>query len=447
MSAVADAPTTARNAPCPCGSGRRYKACHGRVATPAMPAASLDPVLSAALDLHRRGRLAEARSLYQRALMRAPRSADAAHMLGVVQICEGDLVGALRTLRDVAARFQPTPHEVVRNLAIPVAALLAVRAAPETEALWLDYVASRPAAPPPGAGANARVSVVVPSHNHAAFVEAAVASALEQTRPADEIVVIDDGSSDSSPARLRAMAARHDRIRLVAREGRGAAATINDAVRLSRGDYVNVLNSDDRFAPDRLAAMADAVAGAGAAWGFSRCAFVGADAQPLPHGASAQADSQRNALDGIGAYDTIGFEFIAGNPATSTGTLFFSRALFDRLGGFRDYRYVHDWAFCLAATLEEEPVFVPRDLYDYRLHGANTIFDGSDAAKAETVEMLAAFHRRALEVEAPRNRHAPVPAVWGRTFALRVIEARSAWLLAPGTVERLADELLAEIGG
>ena len=437
---------TSRNALCPCGSGLRYKACHGRVAVSAAPPPAPKPVeglLRSAIDMHRQGRLADSRALYQQALAQAPGSADAAHMLGVVQICEGDIEGALRTLRDVTRRFQPVPSQVVHNLAIAVAARLSVSAPAETEDLWLEYVATRvPAVLQPTDGL--RVSVVVPSHNHAAYVEAAIASALAQTRPAHDIVVIDDGSSDSSVERIRAMADREPRIRFVAREGRGAAATINEAVRMSDGEFVNVLNTDDRFMPDRLHAMVDGVAGTGASWGYSRCAFVDREGMPLAPGASAQADRQRNAIDRAGTFDTIGFGFLAGNPATSSGAMFFSRALFEQLDGFRDLRFVHDWAFCLGATLLDEPAFVARDLYEYRLHGANTIFAGSEDPDVETREMLTAFHRRAQGHDGSGNRWAPVPAVWGRTYALRAIEAQAAVFLPPGTVERLADEILAE---
>jgi glycosyltransferase involved in cell wall biosynthesis len=438
-------PATTRNAHCPCGSGLRYKACHGRRApAPAAVDAGSGDLLRSAIDMHRQGRLPEARALYQRALARDPGAADAAHMLGVVQLCEGDHEGALRTLLDVVRRFEPAPAEVVHNLAIAVAALLAVRAPVETEALWLDYLAAR-AAPPARPTAGLRVSVVVPSYNHAAYVEAAVASALAQTRAADEVVVIDDGSTDSSVARLRAIAAREPRLRFVARENRGAAATINEAVRLSRGDFVNVLNSDDRFAPDRLEAMLDAVAGAGASWGYSRCAFVDGGGAPLAPGAHPQADRQRLALDRAGTFDTIGFAFLAGNPATSTGALFFARRLFDAIGGFEDLRYVHDWAFCLSATLLDEPVFVPRDLYEYRLHGANTVLAGPGDPEVETRALGASFHRRAAAHDGAGNRWAPVPAVWGRTYALRAIEAGTAALLPPGTIERLAEALVAEV--
>jgi glycosyltransferase involved in cell wall biosynthesis len=235
---------------------------------------------------------------------------------------------------------------------------------------------------------------------------------------------------------------------VVARERRGATATLNEAVRLARGDWIAVLNSDDRYTPDRLAVMVDAVVGTGASWGFSRCRAVDADGLAIAPGLSLQADVQRRMLDHIGLHDTIGFALLAHNVATSTGTLVFARELFDRLEGFRDFRYVHDWDFCLRATLEAEPAYVAQELYDYRLHGANTILGARDDSGAEVKSLLSAFYASAAARDGARNParnpFAPVPAVWGRTFALRAIEANATRFLAGGLIERLADELLAE---
>jgi glycosyltransferase involved in cell wall biosynthesis len=233
---------------------------------------------------------------------------------------------------------------------------------------------------------------------------------------------------------VQAVAARHaGRLRVIARERRGAAATLNEAVRLARGDWIAVLNSDDRYAPDRLAVMVEAVAGTGASWGFSRCRAIDADGRPIAPGRSSQADVQRRMLDHIGLHDTIGFALTAHNVATSSGTLLFSRALFDRLEGFRDFRYVHDWDFCLRATLEAEPVYVGRELYDYRLHGANTILAARDASGAEVSSLLSAFYADAAVRVDARNPFAPVAAVWGHTFALRAIEANATRFLPPGS--------------
>jgi hypothetical protein len=264
-----------RNARCACGSGLRLKHCCGRAGSPPPKRDALGAMLAAAFDAHRHGRLDESRTLYRRILRDAPGLPDAEHMLGVVELCEGDLAGALATLRRTAARQTPAPPEVVFNLAVVVAGLLAPTLPPESADLWLRYLAERPAAPCRPEARTERVSVVVPSHNHAAYVGAALESALAQTRAPDEIVVVDDGSTDGSSARLHAMAARAGgRIRLLARERRGAPATIDDAVARCTGDWIAILNSDDRYAPEHLASMIESIAVRGASWGFARPSFV-----------------------------------------------------------------------------------------------------------------------------------------------------------------------------
>ncbi|MBK7334479.1 MAG: hypothetical protein IPI87_20200 [Betaproteobacteria bacterium] len=124
-----------------------------------------------------------------------------------------------------------------------------------------------------------------------------------------------------------------------------------------------------------------------------------------------------------------GLAFVAGNPAISTGALFFSRALFDRIGGFRDLRYTHDWDFCLEASLRDEPVFVPDPLYLYRIHGANTIAAGA-SANAEADDLLREFYRGAV-----RSGQEPVRAAavgLGRVFWLRAMEGGRATCFPPG---------------
>ena len=447
MLAAVPAAAPTRNARCACGSGLRFKHCCGRrESLPPRDRPTLEATLVAAFDAHRHGRLDESRSLYRRVLRDVPGLPDAEHMLGVVELCEGDFVGALTTLRRVAGRQSPAPPEVVFNLAVVVAGLLAPVLPEETADLWLEQFAEQSGPPRRPAARGERVSVIVPSHNHAAFIGAALDSALAQTRLPDEIVVVDDGSTDGSVARLHAIAARAGgRIRVVARERRGAAATLDEAIALSTGKWIAILNSDDRYAPGHLASLVEAVAVHGADWGFSRASFIDGEGRVLAPGASAHADRLRLLADGIGAADTVGLSLLAFNRATSSGTLFLSRDLHDRVGGFRDWRYCHDWDFCLRASLVAEPVFVPAPTYAYRLHGANTVLASRDAANREAVAMMWAFVRTAESLAAPANRFAPVPAVWGSLFALRMIEAGRARLLAPGTVERLADACLARI--
>ncbi|MEO8486138.1 MAG: glycosyltransferase [Betaproteobacteria bacterium] len=443
---VLPVPPQARNARCACGSGRRYKDCCGGIAKGAEDARSAEPLLHAAGEAFRHRRFDEARQHLERARASAPLPADAEAVLGAILLRAGDYAKALRTLRQACLRMAEVPAATVVNLAGAVAGLLATRAPLETERLWLDYVATRPRASAGGSPRHGRISVVVPSHNHAAFIGAALESVLAQTRAADEIVVIDDGSTDGSPDLIGAMAARSGgRIRFVARENRGAATTINEAVAATTGDWINILNSDDAFTADRLAAMEAGVAAAGASWGFSRCTFVDADGRAILDEASPHAARQREAIDRAGALDTVGMAFVGHNPATSTGTLYFSRPLFDRLGGFRDLRYVHDWDFCLRACLLAEPAFVPQSSYLYRIHGRNTLSGANTAPNDEALSLTRAFLRTAEACRDAENPYAPIPAVWGRSFALRAIECGAAPLLDASVVFRLADELLDEL--
>lgn len=97
------------------------------------------------------------------------------------------------------------------------------------------------------------MSVLVPAFNAAATVAAAVRSALAQTVPAMEVLVVDDGSRDDTAAVVAAIAAKDSRVTLMRHEAtRGVSAARNTALRAARGEWIAVLDADDRFAPERL---------------------------------------------------------------------------------------------------------------------------------------------------------------------------------------------------
>jgi GT2 family glycosyltransferase len=98
-----------------------------------------------------------------------------------------------------------------------------------------------------------RVSVLMAVHNSAPYVEKACRSILQQSLRDLELVVIDDGSSDDSPRRLRAISSQDSRVRLVAREDRGLIATRNDLLSMARAELIAWMDSDDLSVPERLA--------------------------------------------------------------------------------------------------------------------------------------------------------------------------------------------------
>jgi len=98
-----------------------------------------------------------------------------------------------------------------------------------------------------------RFSVIIPTYNNVATLARALDSALSQSWPAHEIIVVDDGSVDDS----RAVAARYgDRIVYMFQPNSGVSAARNAGVRRASGDWLAFLDADDTFAPERLAAHA-----------------------------------------------------------------------------------------------------------------------------------------------------------------------------------------------
>jgi len=101
-----------------------------------------------------------------------------------------------------------------------------------------------------------RVSVLLPAYNAAGTLAAALQSALDQSLAEIEVIVVDDASSDATPEVAETFAAQDNRVRVLhASRNGGAAAARNLALAAARGDWLALLDADDRFAPGRLARM------------------------------------------------------------------------------------------------------------------------------------------------------------------------------------------------
>ncbi len=99
------------------------------------------------------------------------------------------------------------------------------------------------------------VSVVVPSFNHARFIESTLRSIKKQTLEPAILLVIDDGSTDNSPAIIeQSLRDCTFPCEFIARENRGLSATLNEGFARVSGDYFAYLGSDDLWLPDFLEA-------------------------------------------------------------------------------------------------------------------------------------------------------------------------------------------------
>jgi len=97
------------------------------------------------------------------------------------------------------------------------------------------------------------VTVIIPSYNHAQYIQKAIESVLTQTYENIELIIVDDGSHDNSHSVIRKYA-EHKKITVILnKENKGQSAVINQALALSRGTYVAILPSDDWFLPEKIA--------------------------------------------------------------------------------------------------------------------------------------------------------------------------------------------------
>jgi glycosyltransferase involved in cell wall biosynthesis len=268
---------------------------------------------------------------------------------------------------------------------------------------------------------NPLVSVVLPSYNHRQFVSGAIRSVYRQTYRPIELIIIDDGSSDNSAEVIRGFLddtplPEGITVHFSARENRGAPATINEGIKAAHGAYITILNSDDAYFPDRIAACVAAARKRDSQLLFTYVEPIDADDKPAEHQhpwRSWYSDALMQELD---LSPSVGFVLLTRNIAVTTGNLFFHRDLYDKVGPFADFRYAHDLDFLMKALEIEEPVLLREPLYWYRLHGSNTI-NVADEVIDDELEKIYRRYFRATLTNPPRNPMAPTFATWPSTLS------------------------------
>jgi glycosyltransferase involved in cell wall biosynthesis len=94
------------------------------------------------------------------------------------------------------------------------------------------------------------VSILIPAYNAEDWIASTLQSALGQTWPRKEIIVVDDGSRDRTAEVARRFASKQ--VAVISTENRGLSAAVNYGFRLSQGDYIQELDADDLLGPDKI---------------------------------------------------------------------------------------------------------------------------------------------------------------------------------------------------
>lgn len=250
------------------------------------------------------------------------------------------------------------------------------------------------------------VSTIIPVYNRAGLLAEAVNSVLAQTHPLNEIIIIDDGSTDDTPVVAAAFASRHPEIvkclRLDhAREWRAR----NRGLEIATGEFVQFLDSDDLIAPAKLATQVAALQ-AHPECGISYC-YVReyAMGDPLP-----QFPARRTGE----TFATLFPEILRGRIWPYPSPLF-RRSVLDAAGGFLDRAAYPDWELeCRMAAngvrLHHCRSFLAETRNTHRLEGRRKNVKPPQTLRdvAEVFELIVGHARRAgvtpssLRVMSPR---------------------------------------------
>lgn len=214
------------------------------------------------------------------------------------------------------------------------------------------------------------LTVVIPAYNCAAYIGAALASVRTQTAPPDEIVVIDDGSTDATAAAVRAAGAD---VRYVRQANAGPSAARNRGTEIASGDLVAFLDADDEWHPRALERFREAVAA------VPDLGLVSADMAAIDGAGNTTAESwlARNGLrEFVARLDgqpiPAAVARLAQTNFVSTSLVLLPRRVLLEAGGFpEDIRYGEDLDLWLRIAARHPVVCLPDVLGRRRVHGGN----------------------------------------------------------------------------
>ncbi|WAT17576.1 glycosyltransferase family A protein [Aurantiacibacter sp. MUD11] len=171
-----------------------------------------------------------------------------------------------------------------------------------------------------------RSSIIIPAYNSEASVGVAIETALAQTRPPLEVIVIDDGSVDGTG---KVIASFGDKVVHLAQENAGQGAARNTGLKVAKGEFVALLDADDYWEPEFLERMEDFLDAHPEAVAAS-CAFKVERAKGDYCGPANHTDLKAQHPDGL-ILDNF-FDFWADHDHLRTGTVLFRRQLIDEIG-------------------------------------------------------------------------------------------------------------------
>jgi glycosyltransferase involved in cell wall biosynthesis len=232
------------------------------------------------------------------------------------------------------------------------------------------------------------ISIIMPAYNHEKFVGEAIESILCQTFADFEFIIVNDGSSDGTDAVIRRY---HDkRIKYHTQANSDAYNTLNRCLSLAEGDYIAIINSDDKFHQNRLKTLIDFATHTGVEFIITDLTLIDANSKAIMNEKHPLIAYYRHLKELYLQNTSIIQTMFLGNLAMTTSNFFFSRRIFKEVGYFKPLRYAHDYDYLLRVLhlFPHGVTLLPESLLQYRVHVRNTVRENPARVEIETFRVL-----------------------------------------------------------
>ncbi len=226
-----------------------------------------------------------------------------------------------------------------------------------------------------------KVSVVIPAYNKADLTVKTIESVLNQTYPNIEIIVVDDGSTDSTKIKLSLFA---NKIRYVYKENGGACSARNLGIQLAEGEYIALLDCDDLYLPQKIELCIDYLKK------HPDFGFV--------HTAAYFIDGKSRILRTFSHYKSRRVGWIAKSLLfrnfICNSTVIVRKACFEKVGFFNEKIFTPaDWDMWLKLAEKYKVGYIDIPLTSYRISESYILEHIEQAKREEVIVLEAAFQR------------------------------------------------------
>ncbi|MEZ0154848.1 MAG: glycosyltransferase family 2 protein [Candidatus Reddybacter sp.] len=219
-----------------------------------------------------------------------------------------------------------------------------------------------------------KISAVVPTYNNAEYIADAINSILSQAHPVDEIIIVDDGSTDNTEAIVDAITKRStNKIIYIKQDNQGPSSARNQGIEAASGDWLAFLDADDLWTPAKIALQLEALVSE------PQLKLIAADMSEINRQGKLIVESvlaKHQLLEKLQA--------LAGKPVPNalnalltknfipTGTALVNRAIVIAAGGFNTHiRFGEDLELWAKIAADHPITCLPQVMMHRRQHGSN----------------------------------------------------------------------------